>query len=208
MKDQVVLSPRTPGQAAAMAAFERCDVLVLTGPAGTGKTHLAAALAAQSGAARRHDRLVLTRPQVTVAGEQMGFLPGRVEQKMHPWLLPVHDVLANVTSVKPAEWLKANAEVVPLGFVRGRTFDRCVALLDEAQNCTYAQLVAFVSRLGRHGKAVLTGDPHQSDLPGPPALLELAARLTAPPLPGVRWVTLGAEDVVRHPRLAEILDRL
>jgi phosphate starvation-inducible PhoH-like protein len=190
-----------------MGAFDKADVLFLTGPAGTGKTHLAIALAARSITDKKYDRLILTRPQVTVADEQMGFLPGRIDQKMHPWLLPVQDVLRNMTHT-PSEWLKAHAETCPLGFIRGRTFDHCIALLDEAQNCSYSQLKAFLSRLGRRGKLIVTGDMQQSDLRGDVPFRIVLDQLFSSPIPGVRWVKLGVEDIVRHPLVGQILERL
>ena len=205
----VYLMPRTMGQAEVIRAFEQSDVLIITGSAGCGKTHLAMAQAAMAINDKRYQRVILSRPQVTAGGEQMGFLPGKVEQKMHPWLLPIHDVLRSITWTKPDEWIKQNTEIVPLGFMRGRTFDRAIAVLDEAQNATYAQLKLFLSRLGHKGKLILTGDPAQSDLPDYPCGLQLITDyLTNPPLPGVTVCRLGMADVVRHPLLASILERI
>lgn len=153
-----------PSQEKAVAAFHRADVLILTGGAGSGKTHCAVALALTHVALKRAERVVLTRPTVP-CGDDLGYMPGDVDEKMLPWLGPVCDVLASMT------WHKFDElpfDVIPLQHIRGRTIANAVAILDEAQNATDDQLNAYLSRLGRNGKLILCGDTAQSDLGASP----------------------------------------
>jgi phosphate starvation-inducible PhoH-like protein len=181
--------------------------LILTGEAGAGKTHVALGLAAQRVADREADKIVISRPVVT-AGEDIGYLKGGMEDKMLPWVLPFHDVLSRMTFQAPADWFKEHVEIAPVAFLRGRTFARSTAILDEAQNCTYAQIKLFLTRLGHKGKLILTGDLAQSDLPEQRGLKEVIDAFTARPLPGVAHLHLASKTNPRHPLIPGILDRL
>lgn len=147
--------------------MKRHRIIYLVGSAGTGKTAVATHLACQALANGDVTKITVTRPGV-VCGESIGFLPGDLEEKMHPWIMPFHDVLTTMVGVKEAGRLLAEFEVLPIGFVRGRTFSGCVAILDEAQNCTRAQTLAYLTRIGDDPPATIfvCGDPNQSDLPG------------------------------------------
>lgn len=201
-----VLSPATLPQAEAIRRYRDVDVSFLLGPAGSGKTHLAVALAMQTLAAGRADRIILTRPLVT-AGEDVGFLPGRLEQKLAPWLAPFADVLGRMTFQSFNDWLKEHVEVVPLAFMRGRTFSRCVALLSEAQNATRGQICLFLGRIGPNAKLIVEGDPLQSDLPSGVSFLAEAARRLKD-LPGVAVTDLDSPVCPRHPLIPVVMERL
>ena len=201
-----VFSPATPPQAEAVRRYRDVDVSLLLGPAGCGKTHLAVALAMQTLAAGKADKIILSRPLVT-AGEDVGFLPGRLEQKLAPWLAPFADVLGRMTFRRFDEWLKDHVEVVPLAFMRGRTFSRCVAILSEAQNATRGQICLFLGRIGPGAKLIVEGDPLQSDLPrGVSFLADAARRLSG--LPGVAVTDLGHPVCPRHPLIPSLMERL
>jgi phosphate starvation-inducible PhoH-like protein len=153
-------------------------------------------------------RIVLSRPAVD-AGESIGFLPGDMEDKLAPYLRPLFDALADRLSMKRVRALMAEGaiEIAPLGFMRGRTLNNAFVVMDEAQNCTYAQLKMLLTRLGWHSTMVVTGDPHQSDLlPGVSGLAEVANRFEA--LDNVAVVRLADVDIVRHPLVAEMLSVL
>lgn len=191
--------PADESQKRAAALFQRCDVLFLLGGAGSGKTHVAIALALTSVALKQCDRVVLLRPTVE-CGETLGYVPGDVDEKLSPWLGPVDDVLRNMT------WVRRDAlpiEATSLQHIRGRTVQNAVAVLDEAQNATREQLVAFLSRLGRGGKLILTGDATQCDLGASP-LPGVATQLRG--LSGVASVTLQGQH--RHPLVAAMTKRL
>jgi phosphate starvation-inducible PhoH-like protein len=150
-------------------------------------------------------RIVLSRPAVD-AGESIGFLPGDMEDKLAPYLRPLFDALADRLSMKRVRALMAEGaiEIAPLGFMRGRTLNNAFVVMDEAQNCTYAQLKMLLTRLGWHSTMVVTGDPHQSDLlPGVSGLAEVANRFEV--LDNVAVVRLADVDIVRHPLVAEML---
>lgn len=196
--------PINEHQREAQRLFATNDILFLLGPAGSGKTHCAVGLATQHILSHPGSKLYLSRPAVHAGGEDHGFLKGRLDEKMAPWLAPIHDVLGNLTFQKPADFFKEHVEIVPLGFIRGRTLDRGVAVLDEAQNASYGLLKAFLTRLGSRGKLILCGDPSQSDLPFSQfGLTEVAGRLGA--TPGVSVCHLPASPDTRHPLIPEIL---
>jgi phosphate starvation-inducible PhoH-like protein len=180
-------------------------MVLALGPAGTGKTYLAIAKAVEALEAGTVGRIVLSRPAVD-AGESIGFLPGDMEDKLAPYLRPLFDALADRLSMKRVRALMAEGaiEIAPLGFMRGRTLNNAFVVMDEAQNCTYAQLKMLLTRLGWHSTMVVTGDPHQSDLlPGVSGLAEVANRFEA--LDNVAVVRLADVDIVRHPLVAEML---
>jgi phosphate starvation-inducible PhoH-like protein len=188
-----------------MDAIDAKAMVLALGPAGTGKTYLAIAKAVEALEAGTVGRIVLSRPAVD-AGESIGFLPGDMEDKLAPYLRPLFDALADRLSMKRVRALMAEGaiEIAPLGFMRGRTLNNAFVVMDEAQNCTYAQLKMLLTRLGWHSTMVVTGDPHQSDLlPGVSGLAEVANRFEA--LDNVAVVRLADVDIVRHPLVAEML---
>lgn len=202
--ERIAFIPHNARQSAIAKLWPHCDVMIIRGPAGSGKTHLAVALAALDLQSKKANRIILSRPTVTACGEEIGLLPGDVNEKMHPWLLPVHDVLRRMTFAKPDKWIAEHCEVCPLAFMRGRTFDDCVAILDEAQNATRAQLRLFLSRIGPGGKLVLTGDVEQCDIPNS-GFLNLSLDLREAVIPGVAVVDLLADDNPRHHLISEVL---
>ncbi len=199
------IKPKSIGQKQLMDAIDAKAMVLALGPAGTGKTYLAIAKAVEALEAGTVGRIVLSRPAVD-AGESIGFLPGDMEDKLAPYLRPLFDALADRLSMKRVRGLMAEGaiEIAPLGFMRGRTLNNAFVVMDEAQNCTYAQLKMLLTRLGWHSTMVVTGDPHQSDLlPGVSGLAEVANRFEA--LDNVAVVRLADVDIVRHPLVAEML---
>jgi len=194
------------GQAALLEAIDDYHLALALGPAGTGKTYLAVAKAVEALERGAAERIVLTRPAVE-AGETLGYLPGGVDSKLAPYLRPLYDALSDrLGGGKRLKTLlgEGHIEIAPLAFMRGRTLNNAFVVVDEAQNCTYAQLKMLLTRLGWHSTMVLTGDPEQSDLlPGVSGLKEIGARLET--LPDVAVVRLEDSDIVRHPLVAAML---
>jgi len=210
--------PASVEQQEAVRAFPSNDIMFITGCAGSGKTHLGLYLALREVIEKRAERIVLTRPTVPVAGEQLGFLPGKLEQKLGPWLLPIADCLKRMSHIKPDVFFKEHVEICPLAFMRGRTFTKAIALLDEAQNCNFAQLKLFLTRIGQRGKLIICGDPDQCDVRDS-GLSDVISRLggnadTAvsfpPPVspPGLTFHHLPSDTSPRHPLIPHILNRL
>jgi phosphate starvation-inducible PhoH-like protein len=202
------IKPRSDNQAAFMAAMEAHALTLALGPAGTGKTYLAIARAVEKLEAGRIERIILSRPAIE-AGESLGYLPGDLTEKMAPYLRPLYDALSERLGGKRLKQLMADGdiEIAPVGYMRGRTLNNAFIVIDEAQNCTYAQLKMLLTRLGWHSTMVVTGDPDQSDLlEGLSGLGDIAARLEG--LSGAAVVRLTKEDVVRHPLVAAMLPRL
>ena len=164
-------------QKMAWAAFEQHDVLFLLGPAGTGKTFLATAFAIGEIISKKRQRIILTRP-IVEAGESLGFLPGTFQEKTDPYMLPLFDCIGRLVGWEgpQRERVDRSIEVAPLAYMRGRTFDNSVCIFDEAQNATTTQLKLFLTRFGENSKIIVTGDPNQSDLKGPVALLEIVEK--------------------------------
>ena len=199
------IKPKSPGQKQLMEAIDAKALVMALGPAGTGKTYLAIAKAVEALEAGTVGRIVLSRPAVD-AGESIGYLPGDMEDKLAPYLRPLFDALTDRLSMKRVRALMAEGaiEIAPVGFMRGRTLNNAFVVLDEAQNCTYAQLKMLLTRLGWHSTMIVTGDPNQSDLlPGVSGLAEVANRFEA--LDNIAVVRLSAVDIVRHPLVAEML---
>jgi phosphate starvation-inducible PhoH-like protein len=199
--------PLTPNQGAYVEAIRSHDVVFGIGPAGTGKTYLAVAEAVASLRARRHRKLVLTRPAVE-AGERLGFLPGDFQAKINPYLRPLYDALGELLRFGEVQRSvdRDVIEIVPLAYMRGRTLKHAFIILDEAQNTTPAQMKMFLTRMGADSKVVVTGDVTQTDLPeGVSSGLVEAARILEG-TPGVSVVRLGRQDVVRHPVVQRIVD--
>ena len=195
-------------QKQAWVAFQEHDILILDGPAGTGKTHLAVAFAANEVLAKRKKKIVITRP-IVEAGESLGFLPGTLDEKVHPYMIPIFDSLTKLVgnqSTAQRELLNHSIEIAPLAYMRGRTFDDAICIFDEAQNATYAQLKLFLTRFGKNSKVILTGDLNQSDLPGKVALVEVIDRIKT--IPGVGMVDFQNESIIRHPLIGKLLEKL
>jgi phosphate starvation-inducible PhoH-like protein len=198
-----LLVPRNLKQRRFIQAVQRFDIVFAIGPAGTGKTYLAVAMAAAALAEHRVRRIVLTRPAVE-AGEKLGFLPGDLVEKVNPYLRPVYDALYDILGYdRVARHLDRGViEIAPLAFMRGRTLNDSFILLDEAQNTTPEQMKMFLTRLGFHSKAVITGDVTQIDLPNEKSSGLVQSREILDNLPGICFFDFAKEDVVRH-RLVE-----
>jgi phosphate starvation-inducible PhoH-like protein len=202
-----VVVPRTPGQRAYVKALAEQEVVLAIGPAGTGKTYLAVAMAVRLLREGRVKKLVLARPAVE-AGEKLGFLPGTYEAKVNPYLRPLYDALYDL--VDPAQIRKFQdndvIEVAPLAYMRGRTLADAFIILDEAQNTTPGQMKMALTRMGEGSRMVVTGDVTQIDLPHPAASgLVHAARLLQG-VPGIAFCHFDRGDIVRHPLVQRIVD--
>ncbi|MCV3736600.1 PhoH family protein [Rhizobium sp. TRM96647] len=197
---------RTPTQDAYIRAMERSELVFGVGPAGTGKTYLAVAYAAQLLERGAVDRIVLSRPAVE-AGERLGFLPGDMKEKVDPYLRPLYDALYDMMPGDKVERaITAGViEIAPLAFMRGRTLANAAVILDEAQNTTSMQMKMFLTRLGENGRMIVTGDPSQIDLPRgmKSGLVEALQILRG--VEGVSVVRFKDVDVVRHPMVARIV---
>ncbi len=197
--------PRTPAQSAYLEIMREHPLVFGIGPAGTGKTYLAAAFAAHMLHERRVDRVILSRPALE-AGERLGFLPGDLKDKIDPFLRPLYDALFDVLGDSAGRLIEQGViEVAPLAFMRGRTLSRAFVILDEAQNTTPAQMKMALTRLGEDSHMVVTGDPSQSDLPGGRAegLNEALSFLEG--VEGIGIARFAEKDVVRHPIVARIV---
>jgi len=186
-------------------AMDDHSVVVALGPAGTGKTYLAIAKAVDALEHGRANRIVLSRPAVE-AGENLGFLPGDVGEKLAPYLRPLYDALTERLGTKRLKMLLAEGviEVAPVAYMRGRTLNDAFIVIDEAQNCTYGQIKMLLTRLGWRSTMVLTGDPDQTDLlPGLTGLKDIADRLER--VEGISVVRLTDADIVRHPLVGGML---
>lgn len=184
------------------------DVVVVSGPAGTGKTYLAMLASIRALRSRECDRIILTRPAVTVDDEKHGFLPGDINQKMEPWTRPLLDVLREHYTTKEIEGMIAEQiiEIAPLAFCRGRTFKRSFIVVDEAQNCTPSQMKMILTRIGENSKIVVTGDINQTDRSTKDnGLLDLQHRLLKNPIPGLEVCKFDVGDVRRHPIIEHVL---
>jgi len=196
---------RSPAQAAYLDLMRTHPLVFGIGPAGTGKTYLAAAFAAHMLHERRVDRLILSRPALE-AGERLGFLPGDLKEKIDPYLRPLYDALFDVLGEAAGRLMEQGViEVAPLAFMRGRTLTRAFVILDEAQNTTPAQMKMALTRLGEDSHMVVTGDPSQSDLPGGMALGLNEALAILDGVEGAGVTRFAEKDVVRHPLVARIV---
>ena len=200
------IQPRTPGQVDYVTALQGSELIFALGPAGTGKTYLAIAMAASMLARGQVDRLILSRPAVE-AGERLGFLPGDIRDKVDPYLRPLYDALHDMM---PAEQIarrleNGEIEVAPLAFMRGRTLANAFVILDEAQNTTPMQMKMFLTRFGENSRMVVTGDPTQTDLPaGVQSGLNHAGQILTK-VDGIRFVQLTTADIVRHSLVTRIV---
>ena len=202
----VMVKARTANQRRMVTSIGTSDILFAIGPAGTGKTYTAVALAVRALKNKEIKRIILTRPAVE-AGENLGFLPGDLKEKIDPYLRPLYDALDDMI---PAEKLKLylenrTIEIAPLAFMRGRTLDNCFVILDEAQNATDMQLKMFLTRMGPSAKFIVTGDVTQIDLPKKQQSgLHTALRILTD-IKGIDIIYLTGEDVVRHKLVRKIL---
>jgi phosphate starvation-inducible PhoH-like protein len=202
-----IIKARTPGQKLYLQQVRKNDIVFAIGPAGTGKTYLAVALAVAALKNRDVTKIVLARPAVE-AGESLGFLPGDFQEKVDPYLRPLYDALDDMlTAEKLRSYLeKRIIEIVPLAYMRGRTLHNAFVILDEAQNATTGQMKMFLTRLGNHSRAIVTGDTTQIDLPPntTSGLVQIQEILKG--VQGVSFTYFDRNDVVRHRLVKEIID--
>lgn len=201
------IAPRNQSQKAYIEAIRNYDIVFGIGPAGTGKTYLAMAMAVSALAKGTVNRIILTRPAVE-AGESLGFLPGDLADKVDPYLRPLYDALHDMMRFEKVAALMQNGviEVAPLAFMRGRTLNEAFVILDEAQNTTTEQMKMFLTRIGFNSKAVVTGDITQIDLPAGKSSGLVEARNILTPVTGIRFIHFTKQDVVRHRLVQDIIN--
>lgn len=201
-----IISPRSPGQAEYIAAIANNELVFGSGPAGTGKSYLAVACAAQALLEGRVERIIFSRPAVE-AGENLGFLPGDMKEKVDPYLRPLYDALYDVMPEARVERDIADGtiEIAPLAFMRGRTLASSFIILDEAQNTTQQQMKMFLTRLGEGSRMLVNGDPSQVDLPANVVSGLAHATSLLENVEGIAHITLTAQDIVRHPLVSKIV---
>lgn len=202
-----IIKPQTANQKKVVDLMKSNDLLFAIGPAGTGKTYTGVALAVKALKEKKVKRIILTRPAVE-AGENLGFLPGDLKEKLDPYMQPLYDALRDMI---PAEKLenyieKGVIQIAPLAFMRGRTLDNAFVILDEAQNTTHAQMKMFLTRMGKHAKFMITGDPGQIDLPRRVISGLKEALLVLDNTPGIGIVYLDDKDVIRHRLVKKIIE--
>ena len=200
------VAPKTPTQKAYIEAIEKHDIVIGIGPAGTGKTYLAMAMAVSALLKKEVSRIILARPAVE-AGEKLGFLPGDMIAKVNPYLRPLYDALFDMMDMERATRAieRGDIEIAPLGFMRGRTLNDSFVILDEAQNATAEQMKMFLTRLGFHSKVVVTGDITQVDLPPERVSGLIEVREILRDIEGIEFVYFDERDVVRHKLVQDII---
>lgn len=202
-----IIRAQTPNQQKLLELIEKNDMVFAIGPAGTGKTYTSVALAVRALKDKQVRRIILTRPAVE-AGENLGFLPGDLKDKLDPYMQPLYDALMDMIPIDKLNNFIENGtiQIAPLAFMRGRTLDNAFVILDEAQNTTYVQMKMFLTRMGRNAKFIITGDPGQVDLPkkvnsGLSEALDIIKGIK-----GIGTLFLDDKDVVRHPLVKEIIN--
>ena len=201
-----LIKPQSPNQHKMVELMQKNDMLFAVGPAGTGKTYTAVALAVKALKEKEVKRIILTRPAVE-SGEKLGFLPGDMKEKLDPYMQPLYDALRDMI---PSERLdsyleKGVIQIAPLAFMRGRTLDNAFVILDEGQNTTHGQMKMFLTRMGKHAKFIITGDPGQIDLPSRQVSGLKEAILALKDVRGIGMVHLDEKDVVRHRLVTSII---
>lgn len=201
-----VITARTPNQKKLVDLYAKNDLLFAIGPAGSGKTYTAIALAVKALKNREVKKLILTRPAVE-AGERLGFLPGDMKEKLDPYLQPLYDALHDMIHPKKLQALMEEGiiQIAPLAYMRGRTLDSAFVILDEAQNTSLSQLKMFLTRMGCHAKFIVTGDATQIDLPNKRDSGLLQGIHLVRSIPGIGVVEFGTGDIVRHPLVTKIV---
>ncbi len=200
------ITPKTPAQRRYIDDIRKHDIVVGIGPAGTGKTYLATAMAIAAYQQRKVKRIILARPAVE-AGERLGFLPGDLGEKLNPYLRPLYDALYDMMSAEQTERLleRGDIEIAPLAFMRGRTLKEAFVILDEAQNATSEQMLMFLTRLGPKSKAVITGDITQIDLPSGQVSGLVEIQKILKDVSGIAFSYFSDKDVVRHHLVQKII---
>ena len=201
------LEPQTENQARYLNSIQTNDITLGLGPAGTGKTYVATAWAAEQLLDDPDVKLIITRPVVEAGGEEMGFMPGDMQEKFDPYFRPVKDILEKRLGSGQVEGMMAagRIEVAPLGFLRGWTFENAIVILDEAQNTTPALMKMFLTRIGKGSTMIINGDIKQSDITGPNGLADAKQKLSG--IKGVGVTNFTRDDIVRHGLVREIIDR-
>ena len=205
-RDGLLIKARTPNQQRLVDAVKKNDMVFAIGPAGTGKTYTAVALAVRALKNKEIRRIILTRPAVE-AGENLGFLPGDLRDKLDPYLQPLYDALRDMIPQQKLlnYWEDNTIEIAPLAFMRGRTLDNAFVILDEAQNATASQLKMFLTRMGRNAKFVITGDVTQIDLPRHQSSGLVQATQLLRDIEGISVIQLDNSDVIRHRLVTRII---
>jgi phosphate starvation-inducible PhoH-like protein len=201
------IKARTGNQQLMVEAYDANDLLFAVGPAGSGKTYIAIALAVRALKRKVVKRIILSRPAVE-AGEKLGFLPGDMKDKIDPYLQPLYDALMDmIPAVKLKEYMEnGTIQIAPLAFMRGRTLNNAFVILDEAQNTTTNQLKMFLTRMGDHAKFVVTGDVTQIDLPNPQNSGLVQAMRILKGIKGIKRITFNVKDIVRHRLVQDIVE--
>ncbi len=207
-KNGMIIKPLTVNQERLVNSCRLNDMVFVVGPAGTGKTYTAVALAVKALKNKEVKRIVLTRPAVE-AGENLGFLPGDLREKIDPYLQPLYDALSDMLPMqKLSSYMEdGTIEVAPLAFMRGRTLDNAFAILDEAQNATVLQMKMFLTRMGKFSKFIITGDVTQIDLPENQTSGLIHAIKILKGIPGIDFIQLDNSDILRHKLVSQILNR-
>ena len=201
------IKAQTANQRKLVDAVEKNDMVFAIGPAGTGKTYTGVALAVRALKTKQVKRIILTRPAVE-AGENLGFLPGDLKEKLDPYMQPLYDALRDmIPNEKLTHLIETGIiQIAPMAFMRGRTLDNAFVILDEAQNTTHAQMKMFLTRMGKHAKFLITGDPGQIDLPRRVISGLKEALLILKNVPGIEMIYLDDKDVIRHKLVKKIID--
>lgn len=201
------IAPRSENQRKIVEAFSKNDLIFATGPAGSGKTYMAIALAVRALKQKQVRKIILSRPAVE-AGEKLGFLPGDMKEKIDPYLQPLYDALQEmIPASKLKEYIETNIiQIAPLAFMRGRTLNDAVVILDEAQNTTNAQIKMFLTRMGANTKMIVTGDATQIDLPAKVESGLVHALRLLRQIPGIGFVGMDKGDIVRHKLVTRIVE--